>query len=536
MWKVLPDEDKQEYKRLILSFASLTNMFAQKSEDEETILSPIVNSKFQETAFQKTLHAYAEDIGNTSYDASIRLKKDNGTEIKFLVGIKTFGISSGDQKIAQFKTNHNTWSSLVDEMERNAHDEKGLRTQKEINALNHHLYLELARQIAMIRNERISSSEENLRGFKIKEKDDIHSVYHVLMPSKKGDNPKIYVGETSYNKIDIENIEILGCTNQKNPTNFMFQDRKHVYKYTSADSQLYMKFNNNDIVLEEWDVIYAEDAYEIFLDIADKIYGKSLVSKKSPKIIESYSWSLLNRDGEVEMFSGFNSFYGVGSKLNRESRLNRIEKFCNQFENEIDYISIAKFRMDLIDYLTIPTSNMDEKIRKVHLREQITDTVSQTGNNDLIKEIEKLLYRPLNEMYIPIPNSKKFHNEHPDFFGKNIAQFVIDENTGKETSKLALPPEERKFNLVFEPSGDSIISFITQDNGKGIESLEKQSYLGEWILRKVFQLREYEPLTKHKLEEIGINGIRLYKVENSEDIHLQFIWIDEDNLPEDYIK
>ena len=92
-----------------------------------------------------------------------------------------------------------------------------------------------------------------------------------------------------------------------------------------------------------------------------------------------------------------------------------------------------------------------------------------------------------------------------------------------------------EFNLIFEPSGDSIRSFITQDNGKAIESVEKQSYLGEWILRGVFQLEEFEPLTAERLNEIGINGIRIYKIENKPDVHLQFIWIDEDNPPTDFI-
>ena len=94
--------------------------------------------------------------------------------------------------------------------------------------------------------------------------------------------------------------------------------------------------------------------------------------------------------------------------------------------------------------------------------------------------------------------------------------------------------EERKFNLIFEPSGDCITSYITQDNGKAIESYEKQSYLGEWILRNVFRLEKYEPLTSKKMNELGINGIRLYKLKNSEDIHIKFIWIDEDCFPDDY--
>ena len=91
--------------------------------------------------------------------------------------------------------------------------------------------------------------------------------------------------------------------------------------------------------------------------------------------------------------------------------------------------------------------------------------------------------------------------------------------------------------MIFEPSGASIRTFITQDNGKAIESIDTQSYLGEWILRGIFQLEKYEPLTAQKLREVNINGIRLWKHRNkTSDVHIQFIWIDDLNLPEDYIK
>ena len=74
MWEDLPSSKKNEYKRLILAFASLTEMFAQKVTDNVEEAAPIINSKFQETAFQRAFNAYAEDIGNTSYDASLEHK------------------------------------------------------------------------------------------------------------------------------------------------------------------------------------------------------------------------------------------------------------------------------------------------------------------------------------------------------------------------------------------------------------------------------------------------------------------------------
>lgn len=100
MWTNLPESKKEEYKRMILAFASLTEMFAQKAETEvattcesnvsKKSLNPIINTKYQQTVFQKVFNASAEDIGNTSYDASLCLTTPDGSKIKYVIRIKTF--------------------------------------------------------------------------------------------------------------------------------------------------------------------------------------------------------------------------------------------------------------------------------------------------------------------------------------------------------------------------------------------------------------------------------------------------------------
>lgn len=251
MWKDLPENEKEEYKRMILAFASLTELFSQKNEENDEIPAPIINSKYQETIFQKAFHASAEDIGNTSYDVAINGKNIGNRLKKYLIGIKTFGIGSGDQKVAQFKANLNEWSSIINQMQKNAKNENGtLKKKSEIDLVNKDLYKELAVKISILRNERICSSRANLQGFKVKDEDEVESVYHVLMPSSKGQTPEIYVGETEYDLIDAANIEIIGCSSAKNPANFIFTDGKHEYKYTSADSQLYTTKYEDHFVAE----------------------------------------------------------------------------------------------------------------------------------------------------------------------------------------------------------------------------------------------------------------------------------------------
>ena len=533
MWEKLSEIGKEEYKRLILAFASLTEMFAQKASDDIQGVAPIINSKFQETAFQKAFNASAEDIGNTSFDVSLQ---HNGE--KYLVGIKTFGIASGDQKVAQFKAKHDEWSRIVETIKRNA---KGLDDKDEINRVNMELYKELAFQIARIRNDRIDSSYANIRGFKVNiEDENVYSVYHVLMPSSRQEEPKIYVGETPYDKIDIENLKIIGCTGKNNPTNFFFTDEKHVYKYTSADSQLHMNFLNKEIVREEWDVKYADDAHEIFGKIADMVYPETshkleidysftreIERKKEP--VESYCWTIWNKDGETELYSGFNSFYGTGSKMGKVQRRQRIERICETYEDTVEREILKEVKSGMTTFLLESASTATERAMKARLREYIIGLTKKTDDSGFKEDVIKVLYRPMDEMYIPIPDAAQFHRVHPDFFAPNSGRLIPG------TSKLALSKEQRKFNLVFEPSGDSLPAYITQDNGKAIESAEKQTYLGEWILRGIFQLGEYEPLTSKKLKELNINGMRFSRYENSEDIHVEFIWIDEANPPKGYI-
>ena len=532
MWNELPIEQRNQYKRMILAFASLTEVFSQKAENKNKVLTPILNSKYQETVFQKVFHANAEDIGNTSYDASLI-----GDKKKYLIGIKTFGYSSGEQKIAQFKSNHDEWTEDLEQIRRNSLNEDGsLKSKEEVNELNNGLYLKIAKRIAKLRNLRIKSSKANLQGFKVTDDQDIESIYHVLMPACQDKVPLVFVGEISYDLIDEDSIVINGCSNSENPTNFEFTDSNHVYRFTSADSQLLMNFQNKKIVLETWGVKYADDAFAFFAELADKLYKPvgakpedvlAQIKEDKPEnlIEESFSWSLLNDKGELEKFSGFNGFYGVGSKLPKADREQRIKKFEGDFS--ISDKPVAYMAKGLRSYLLDSSNTNDKKEEKARLREEIMETAEDYRNPKVYKALESLLYRPANEMYLRIPNARRFHTEHPTFFVENGVSF-------NDRGSIVQPPENRQFNLIFEPSGNTITSFIAQDWGKAIESTESMGKLGEWILRGVFQLKEREPLTAEKLKEVGINGIKVYKVKGSKDVHLQFIWIDEESKPEDY--
>lgn len=225
----------------------------------------------------------------------------------------------------------------------------------------------------------------------------------------------------------------MGCTSFKKSSNFTFDDGNNIYKNTSADSQLVMRFNNLEIVTDEWGVVYAEDAYIIFYDIANKLYGEIDISDE---IIESYSWSILKNGTEVELFSGFNNFYGVGPKLKRELREPRINRLCEKYQDIVELdLNILKDKLNF--FLMKTPRSFDERLRKAELRVEIKEFILESKNSKLIEDVIKLIYRLKDEIYISIPDSKKFHKEHPNFFDDHFAELELYKNRN-ETKKVLL--------------------------------------------------------------------------------------------------
>ena len=96
--------------------------------------------------------------------------------------------------------------------------------------------------------------------------------------------------------------------------------------------------------------------------------------------------------------------------------------------------------------------------------------------------------RDANEVYIPVP--ALIHRNFSTFF----------------------PNRDTPFNLKL-PSGDVLKSKICQDGGKALMSTSNKE-LGKWILRKVLKLDEEELLTYKKLQEVGVDSVRIDKIDN----------------------
>lgn len=98
--------------------------------------------------------------------------------------------------------------------------------------------------------------------------------------------------------------------------------------------------------------------------------------------------------------------------------------------------------------------------------------------------------RDFGEVYIPIPI--EIHNKFPDFF----------------------PQRDEPFELKI-PTGEVFSAKVCQDNSKALMTNPNKA-LSDWLLRKVFQVKEGEILTIEKMNELGFDSVIIYKEENGE--------------------
>ncbi|MEW6556431.1 MAG: hypothetical protein AB1349_03650 [Elusimicrobiota bacterium] len=97
--------------------------------------------------------------------------------------------------------------------------------------------------------------------------------------------------------------------------------------------------------------------------------------------------------------------------------------------------------------------------------------------------------RDIGEVYIPIPI--QIHKNFPDF----------------------LPPREKPFNLHI-PTGEILNAKICQENSKALMT-NPNNALSDWLLRKVLELKEGELLTYEKLKTLGIDSVRITKMDEN---------------------
>ena len=117
----------------------------------------------------------------------------------------------------------------------------------------------------------------------------------------------------------------------------------------------------------------------------------------------------------------------------------------------------------------------------------------------LVRKTGKHVPRNPNEIYVPIP--AWIHRKFPTFF----------------------PARDKVFELTL-PDRKVLSASVCQDGSKALMT-NPNADLGQWLLRDVLNLSENQLLTYDKLQEIGLDTVVIYKVDN-EHYDIDFTRID----------
>lgn len=467
IWASYPASARTEYINSIKAMGALSPLFRQKSNDASN-KTTYISSKFQENAFAQSFHGEVIDRGNEPYDIRI----PSATPGKFdLVGIKTFLFASSSmQKVMQFKSiaNAENWSLLI--------------ASGQLS--------EVMVRIAQVRNKRLRAFQEDLAGPE-KEPTNLFEniIYHYLCPSSTG---TVYVGETHYDAMRIEHLEIIPDNPHRNKGSFQFTDGIHTYRYTRADSTLYMHFDHasktspGSQIVDSFTVEQFADPRRVLISLIERDLTSSLDKLRNKEPFDSTVVGIHPASGDYLTDAPPNG-------RNPEAK---------------PTVIFPLFR--LTKRGGIPAGELDEK-SGLNLR--MASSKNKGSNTP----------RPVNEVEIKIPDARKFHSVFPEFFGKREDGVPlssignIDPSTGTKTVT-----EDKGFDLTLLPSGTTMKAYLTGDHNKQINSLHKQTTLGKWLLSGVFQLNEREALTRAKLDELGLDGVRLTRAGNRH-VTMEFI-------------
>jgi len=96
--------------------------------------------------------------------------------------------------------------------------------------------------------------------------------------------------------------------------------------------------------------------------------------------------------------------------------------------------------------------------------------------------------RNSGEVYIPIPS--EIHSQFHSFF----------------------PERDQHFELII-PTGEVFSAKVCQDNSKALMTNPNKA-LSDWILRKIFQIKEGQLLTIERMNELGFDSVIIIKDDN----------------------
>jgi len=516
IWQQYNSDSREKYVAAIKALGALSALFRQKA-DGTIDHTAYISSKYQETVFARFFNGSVVDKGNDPYDVMIPSPVSGKRD---LVGIKTFlNSSSSMQKIMQFKSVATTegWTAWIKDGE----------------------YQRLVARIAELRNQKLRSTQNLLAGVGVAPEEAFANIfYHYLSPLKDG---RVFVGESDYSLMDEDNLSYVVPDQSKRISSIQFSDGKNEYKYTPADSTLYMRFvhtKKNDSggdIVDEFAVRQLSDPHASLMKLIEGDYAELLPSEQSEKQNNKRSQDDTPDPKELEeLVVGHESVGATESEVEsvpvvpvavspkacpkKKARSSESLTDENILDSTESFQSVIFPIFRLTDYGDTPAGEVDSKsglnVRLGAPKNKGTDT-----------------RRPVNEVEIKIPEPRSFHGKYPDFFGNNDAGVPISklQKVGAKWKTVFADTDDRTFELVLSQSGQEMEAILTGDGNKQLMSKHRQVILGGWILSQVFQLREYERLDRDKLDQLDIDSIRLTRLGNRR-VGLEFIKATEGDL------
>lgn len=516
IWQQYNSDSRDQYVAAIKALGALSPLFRQKA-DGMIDHTAYISSKYQETVFARFFNGSVIDKGNDPYDVMVPSPISGKRD---LVGIKTFlNSSSSMQKIMQFKSVATTegWTGWLKNGE----------------------YQKLIVRIAELRNQKLRSTQNLLAGAGISPENAFANIfYHYLSPLKDG---RVYVGESDYSFMDEDNLSYTAPDESKRISSLQFSDGKNEYKYTPADSTLYMRFahtrksdTGGDIV-DEFTVRQLADPHASLIrliegDLAETAPSGHAQNRRGRRsrdaLVETTSMDEIAIDSSLVYppKSDDNNLPVVPAVVAAKVQLKTRSRSTEPLTNESS-LGLGKSEQSFIFPIFRLTDYGDTPAGEVDSRSGLNVRLGAPKNKGSDTR------RPVNEVEIKIPDPRKFHEDYPDFFGVNAVGEAISKlrKVGRKWKTVFEDPDDRTFELVLTQSGQEMEAILTGDGNKQIMSKHRQVILGGWILSQVFQLGSYERLDRNKLDQLDLDSIRITRLGNKR-IGMEFIKATEEDL------
>ncbi len=236
---------------------------------------------------------------------------------------------------------------------------------------------------------------------------------------------------------------------------------------------------------------------EIIYHCVARTKGKMVIIETPMHLIDESSLKIKNKTTKSVSFKDKYEEYSFNyskstlfKKFLIENPLAEIE--VSIFEDPFEIIDLMTTKKrEQVDELIFPTikKELDHVFLPLYSTRNSSDNKEVPEKSGLNQWNAGGRSRSLGEVYIPIP--AVVHQQFPSFFPERDIQF-----------QLHLPNKK------------VLIAKVCQEGKKALMTNPNEA-LGQWILRDILKLKEGELLNYQKLEDIGLDSVVVYKIDEN---------------------